>query len=139
MRLGVCSLGMVLLSSMAHAGGANYVPDFSAESGTITLTNIGNEDGGRSIATVNCAPVSDLTCPDPTAEQLQDYVVLNNKVGWVFMPAPAGHELHHEIAFFDDLMFQPGRYKFTVCVDDTNEVDESDESDNCADFVKIVE
>ena len=133
----------VLLCSAAAAGAnPNLKPHFSVSDGVVGVTNEGASAAtNKSVATVRCKKVSGPgSCPDPTPAQAAPYEMpgFPNVAAIVTPPIKAGDGFKHEIAFFNSLVFAPGKYAFTVCVDAGKDIKESSEKDNCERFLKVV-
>ncbi len=120
--------------------GPNYVPGFSVQTGTISVKNAGDAAGGRSFATVECNAMGGGSCPDPAPAQAAPYenASFPNQATRAFSSIAAGDTANHTIAFFGSLVFAPGSYVFTVCVDASDLVAETNEGDNCRRFIKRV-
>lgn len=129
----------LVLANSAFAG-ANLVPGFNTKTGRVVVKNIGNDLAGRSVATISCGASSGTSCPEPNAVQLAPYLIggYPNKAAIRANPIKAGGQFMHKISFYNSLVFAPGKYYFTVCVDAGNHVVETNEGDNCKRFIKSV-
>jgi len=118
----------------------NLVPAFSVQTGKVAAKNIGTAPARPSIITVKCTGMAGASCPDPTPAQAAPYLdaAFPNQLAIDAPKLAAGASHSHAIAFFNSLVFAPGKYVFTVCVDAGSDVAESTEGDNCKRYVKTV-
>jgi len=127
------------LSSAAIAG-PDLKPQFSASSGTVRVTNVGNDAAEKSWVTVQCNAQGGGACPDPAPAAAAPYLnpAFPNKVAIAVPKLPEGKQHTHVVAFFDDLVFAPGSYVFVVCADAGGNVVEDNERNNCIKVQKKV-
>jgi CARDB len=137
-------LGLTMALSLGLSGAAMAGPDlkpkFSSKVGSVRVTNVGDADAAASWVTVVCAPSGGGSCPDPAPADVAPYLnaAFPNAVA-IEMPAlAAGEKSTHVIAFFDNLVFAPGSYSFTVCADAGADVAEDSERNNCIVVKKTV-
>ena len=125
------ALGLGLATS-AFAG-PDLKPNFNTTTGTVKVTNIGDADAALSHVTVICNAQGGGACPDPAPADVAPYTnpAFPNAVTILVPGQPAGQQHNHVIAFYDDLVFAPGSYTFTVCADAGADVAEDDEGNNC--------
>ncbi len=140
-RTYVLATSAALLAAGAALAQPNLVPDFNTTTGTVTVVNdSAARVNRRSIATVSCAARGGGSCPEPTAAQAGPYEIAGypNVAAIRIRRIRPNKAVRHRIRFFHHLVFAPGQYVFTVCVDAGSHIAESNEGDNCARFVKNV-
>jgi hypothetical protein len=120
--------------------GPDLVPQFNAKSGTVRVTNVGDADAAASWVTVQCTAQGGGACPDPAPAAAAPYEnpAFPNAASIAVPALGAGNEHAHVIAFFNDLVFAPGTYVFSVCADAGNAVAEDNERNNCVRVKKTV-
>jgi hypothetical protein len=138
--LGCIALGMAATVSMAEAASADLKPGFNVKNGRISVSNAGDAPAGRTYATIECATTVPAGCPEPAAAALAPYqnASFPNAATVKFNPLKAGQTRSHKIAFYKDLVWAPGTYWLTVCVDAGDHVAEANEGNNCRRFKKRV-
>lgn len=146
LRIGLCAATITAGGGAAFAKqAADYVPSFTP-SGVVGVVNNGPGAGyAASLLTVECLGGTSLSptkkrprCPEPTRAQLAAYSVVNNKLAIKVPALKPKSKFKHKIAFFPKLKFAPGVYKFEVCADASNKVPETNETNNCKTFKKVV-
>lgn len=137
----VAATSVALVASAAQAADLpNLVPGWNDKTGTVTVKNIGGGDAGRSIATVHCKAMGGGSCADPTPAQIAPYQnpAYPDRAAIKFGPVAGNSSKSHTFPFYNSLVWMPGNYILTVCVDAGKHVKESNERDNCKRFRKSV-
>ena len=139
LKAAVIAAGTLVIANSAVAG-ANLVPKFNTNTGMVGVSNIGGDAAERSIVTIGCASAGTTDCPDAPAALLAPYQIGGfPDVAAIKVPAlAAGKTFHHKISFYNNLVWQPGTYYLSVCVDAGKYIAETNEADNCRKFKKIV-
>lgn len=124
----------------AATAGPDLRPKFSAKSGTVQVRNLGDADAAGSWVTVQCSAQGGGSCPDPQPAAAAPYLnpAFPNRVAIKVPVLSAGQQHTHIIAFFDDLVFAPGSYVFSICADAGSTVAEDNEGNNCIRAKKTV-
>ena len=139
LKAAVIAAGTLVIANSAFAG-ANLVPKFNVNTGTVAVANTGADAAKSSVVTIGCSSAGTVGCPDATAAQMAPYQLAGfPNVAAVKVPElAAGKSYSHKINFYNNLAWQPGTYYLSVCVDAGNSVAETNEADNCKKFKKIV-
>lgn len=131
----IAATALVAVAPAAQAADLpNLKPGFNTKTGKVTVKNVGPGDAGRSIATVYCQALGGGGCADPTPAQLAPYLnpAYPNHAVIKFGPVSGNSSKSHTFPFYNSLVWAPGSYIFTVCVDAGKHVKESNERDNCS-------
>lgn len=140
-NISILTIALVILATASTAAAqANLKPGFNVKNGKVTVKNVGNSGSGRSVATVRCTTSAPTGCPDPAPALVAAYEnpAYPNVASIKIPPLKQNTSTSHTLAFFGGLVWSPGTYFLTVCVDAGDHVAESNEGDNCRRFRKKV-
>jgi hypothetical protein len=143
MNLSVLLLGALTVSlglTTAASAGPDLTPKFSANTGTVRVTNAGDADAAAGWVTVTCAAMGGGACPEPAPADAAAYLnpAFPNAVAIAVPALGPGQQHSHQIGFFAALAFAPGSYAFTICADAGADVAEDSERNNCITVKKSV-
>jgi hypothetical protein len=126
----IAAAGLALAASAGAArAAADLVPIVTnLATGEAAVINVGDQDAGPSVMTVNCAQIMGMggCAEDPGMAAYENAAYPNQAV--IEVPAlPAGESYSHQLAFFDDLVWPAGTFQLTLTVDAGGTVGESNE------------
>ena len=126
--------------SSAVAAGPDLRPKFNTSSGSVQVSNVGDAEAPVSWVTVTCAAAGGGSCPEPTAADAAPYLnpAFPNAMAMEVPALQPGAKSTKVIKFFNNLIFAPGSYSFTVCADAGADISEDSERNNCTVVRKTV-
>ncbi len=107
-----------------------------AAGGQIGAVNQGDEASGPAVLTIVCSKNGGGSCAEAAGMAAYENPAYPNAVTVNIPGLPPGGSFDHDLAFWDDLDWDPGTYTLSVLVDAGNDVDEGNELNNHAAVMK---
>lgn len=124
------------MSTASAADQADLVPFANAlGSGKVSVKNIGQAESRVSWLTIQCLAKS---CPEHPGMNSYKNAKFPNTVAIKIPALKPDASYDHQLAFWNQLQFKPGQYKFLVLADAGHDIPESNEANNKAYYVRTV-
>jgi hypothetical protein len=124
--------GVVMAAAEPTRAAADLVPIVTnLATGEAGVINVGDADAGPSVMTVSCAKIMGAgSCAESAGMAAYENAAYPNQAVIPVPALPAGESFTHQLAFWDELVWEAGTYQLVLTVDAGGTVGEGDEFNN---------